>query len=230
MSIESSIFEKFIVDKKSLIKYGFKLSGQDYIYEVQFMDGDFSARIVINRNGEVSGTVFDTENDEEYLPLRIDEQQGAFVGKVRDEYSKILTDIREKCFSQKYFISPQANRLAELIKKKYGDEPEFLWEKFPNLGVFRNQQSEKWYAIVMDVELNKLGEDSDKKVDVVNLKIDKDKIPELVKQNGIYPAWHMNKKYWITVCLNNTVDDDEIMQYVAESYSYTIKKSSKRKA
>ena len=56
-----------------------------------------------------------------------------------------------------------------------------------------------------------------------DLKLNKEKIPELIKKNGFYPAYHMNKKYWITLSLNEVIKDEDIMKYLDESYQYTIK-------
>ena len=35
----------------------------------------------------------------------------------------------------------------------------------------------------------------------------------------------MNKKYWITVILNESLSDNEIMELIEESHSLTVKKS-----
>ena len=59
----------------------------------------------------------------------------------------------------------------------------------------------------------------------MNVKLDKDKIQELLKKDGYYPAWHMNKKSWITITLDEVISDDEIMNLIKESYSYTKKSS-----
>ena len=44
----------------------------------------------------------------------------------------------------------------------------------------------------------------------------------LLKQDGFYPAYHMNKKNWITVILDNTISDEKIMNLIDKSYSYTV--------
>ena len=35
----------------------------------------------------------------------------------------------------------------------------------------------------------------------------------------------MNKKYWITVILDETLSDKEIMELIEESHSFTVKKN-----
>ncbi|MBR6098177.1 MmcQ/YjbR family DNA-binding protein [bacterium] len=223
MSIESEIFKKSVPNFKKIKQYGFLKTADAYICEKIFMGGDFRAVIRINNTGTVSGTVYDTENNEEYLPLRYENPEGAFIGEVRELYSKILTDIKENCFSENYFAGSQTNRITELIFKVFGDNPVFPWKDDPS-GVFKNPDTNKWYGIVMNIPYSKLGEKSSELVDVINLKLDKDKIPELVKRDGIYPAWHMNKIYWVSVTLDDSLSDDEIMLLIEESHSYSVKK------
>ncbi len=59
----------------------------------------------------------------------------------------------------------------------------------------------KWFALVMQIKFKSLGFESDETVWAVNLKADAEKIPELTDKKSIFPAYHMNKKYWITVLL-----------------------------
>lgn len=112
MIIEDEIFKRYSPDFKTLDKYGFKENKDDFSFEKLFKNGEFIAKIVITKSGKIRGNVYETESNEEFLPLRVENQQGAFVGEVREEYKKILIDIRNKCFSQNYFISKQANRIT----------------------------------------------------------------------------------------------------------------------
>jgi predicted DNA-binding protein (MmcQ/YjbR family) len=79
----------------------------------------------------------------------------------------------------------------------------------------------------MNLERSRLGSKSQEFTDVINLKLDKDESPELLKSEGYYPAYHMNKKYWITITLDETVKDSDIMKLIEESHSYTLSKSKK---
>ena len=223
MTIENDIFKKYIPDFKKLIKFGFKKNQTSYFYEEYFKNNEFKAIIEISKKGVITGKVFDIETNDEFLPLNITAQQGAFVGEIREEYREILIRIRDNCFSKNYFVFPQSNRITNLIIQKYGDYPDFMWEKFDDSGVFKNNSSNKWYGIIMNINYSKLGLNNKNSVEVINVKLDKEEIQELLKQDGFYPAWHMNKKYWISITLDETVPDDKIMDLIAESYSYTIK-------
>ena len=229
MTIENDIFKKYTPDFKKLTVYGFKKNKTIYFYEKFFRNNEFKAVVEISKDGQISGRVFDLENNDEFLPLKIKNEQGKYIGEIKEEYQKILTDIRNNCFSKNYFISPQTNRITNYIIKEYGNNPDFMWEKFADFGVFKNPDNNKWYAIIMNINYSKLGENSKKDVEIINLKLDKDKIQLLLKEKGFYPAWHMNKKSWITITLNETLPDKKIMDLIKESHSYTVIKPKNNK-
>ena len=43
-------------------------------------------------------------------------------------------------------------------------------------------------------------------MDIVNLKCELDLIPTLIRESGIYPAYHMNKTHWILVDIEGYED------------------------
>ena len=226
MSIEKDIFLKSIPNFDKLLNYGFCKKDDTYFFECLFFNNEFKAVIFILKDGHIKGQIFDCENNEEYLPWRIENQEGSFIGEVRNEYIKILEDIKNKCFEEKLFVSEQGNRISEKIKNAYGHSPVFMWDKYPTFGVFKNPDNNKWYGLIMYIERAKLGEPSNELVEVMNLKADDKTNPELIKKDGIYPAYHMNKKYWISICLDDTLTDSEIMSLIDKSYSYTLKRKN----
>ena len=66
--------------------------------------------------------------------------------------------------------------------------------------------------------------DNIEKVEVINLKLSEEKISQLLNKKGFYKAYHMNKKKWITIILDNTIEDEEIIAYIKESYNLTCNK------
>jgi len=227
MSTEDDFFKKFVPVYEKLLDYGFILNENSYIYNKLFKNNEFRAEISITSDGQISGTVFDLANDEEYIPLKLKYSEGSFVGEVRTEYENILTEIRDNCFVEKYFLTPQANRLAELIFKSYNDKPAFMWDSYPTFGVFKNPKNNKWYGLIMNIDFSKIDKPKKGEVEVINIKLDTKEIENLLKQKGFYPAWHMNKKYWITITLNETLSDEEIMKYVEKSHQFTLSKKKK---
>ncbi|MBR1424885.1 MmcQ/YjbR family DNA-binding protein [bacterium] len=224
MSIEESIFGKYLPNFNKLEKYGFEKKKDFYAIEKLFLDNSFKAFISVTLDGTISGIVYDLENNDEFLPLRIEGYNGAFVAEVKNAYEDLLKDIRNKCFSKQYFIYSQSNRITNLIIKKYGDEPEFLWEKFDDCGVFRNPQTKKWYAAILDVDRGKIQPEQKGLVEVIDIKLSSENVKKQLQQKHFYSGYHMNKKYWISIILDDTVSDSKIMELVEESHSFTEKK------
>ncbi|MFH1320869.1 MAG: MmcQ/YjbR family DNA-binding protein [Bacteroidota bacterium] len=53
----------------------------------------------------------------------------------------------------------------------------------------------------------------------VNLKCDPEKAIELRERYpAVQPGYHMNKKHWNTVYIDGSIDDDQIMQWIDDSY------------
>ena len=226
MTIEDKIFKRTIIDFGRLEKFGFIKSDGKWTYSELFMDGDFKAVVNISPQSNVSGKVLETATDDEFLPLRVKDMEG-FAGEVRAEYQKILERIKANCCRINYFVHSQANRLTQAIFDAYGDAPVFPWENC-NYGVFKNPDNGKWYALIMSIDRSKLNKKLSGEVEVVNIKLDEAKIPELHKQAGFYPAYHMNKKNWLTITLDDTVPDDVLFELLKESHAFAVVKHRRR--
>ena len=219
MNIEKEIFKRGKIDYQKLIQYGFKKDNEIYKYSVNFMNDKFRADITININGQVTGKVWDIKVDDEYTNFRIENNTGEFAGKVKEEYQNVLNDIKDKCFINEDFIYNQTNRIAKYIKDKYNVSPEFPWDSSPGCGVFRCPNN-KWFGLIMNIDESKLNTHSGE-VEIINIKANN--ITELIKKEGYYRAYHMNKEKWLTILLNDTVKDDEIFALIDESYNLVYK-------
>lgn len=114
--------------------------------------------------------------------------------------------------------------LDKHIKTAYNVTAEFPWMSAPSYAVYRHQSNKKWFAVIMDIPKSKLGFESDETVCIVNLKNDPIMIGSLHKDDGIFPAYHMNKSYWISVLLNGTVDDEKLKWLLDISFGLTKEK------
>ena len=222
MTIEEELFRRTKIDFDKISKYGFKKDQSLYKYSKNIMNNNFRVDIEINEDGIVKGKVFDLSFGEEYTNFRVKESMGSFASQVKEEFENLLKDIKSNCFTKEVFIYEQSNRITKAIKEKYGDNPEFEWEKFPLYATFKNKYSNKWYGIIMNLDKSKLGEKSTGEVEIIDIKLEANEIRDLLTQDGFYPAYHMNKKNWITIILNNTISDENIMKLIDKSYSYTI--------
>ena len=115
----------------------------------------------------------------------------------------------------------ERKELFEWAKETYGTEPDYPWNDWNC--VLRHKHNNKWYALIMEIEETKLGINSDKIVDVLNVKCDPLLIGSLRMKEGFYPAYHMNKDKWISILMDGTVPAKEIMELIELSYSLTKK-------
>jgi len=224
MTIEQKIFSRKRFNTRRMEDYGFENKDACYSLSKEFMDGDFTAEIRVYQNGSVQGRVMDNMMGEEYIPLRMPNYTGAFVGSVRAAYEELLLDIADKCCSDVAFVSDQSNRIAALILDKYSVEPDFPWDEgtYETSGVFRHGSNNKWFGLIMNIDRRHLKKNAgEEMVDVINLKADENKMIALHKIRGVYPAFHMNHSKWISVVLDDTLDDKDVMDLVEESFRLT---------
>ena len=223
MKIEDSIFLGYFFNKNKAIEYGFKENSDKFIFNTSFLQDKFLANIEVDvQSNKVYATVFEKEFMEEYTLFRVEGVTGEFPLKVKSEYEKILLNIRDNCFFKENFISTQGNEISALIYKKWGINPEFLWEKYEHFGIFRNQKSKKWFAIIMNIDGNKIDAKYSNQIDVLNVKLNNE-VSEAVKVDGIYSCYHMSKKYWVTIVLDNTLSNEEVMKYIELSFKNSTK-------
>ena len=208
---------KHFLKRELLEEYGFKKRGKCLEYELALLEDSFL--IKLKYDDKLTYEVYDLFSGELYVNHLNALYKGEFVEKLRFDIDKLLLDVKEKCSITRSFDSSQANRLNDKIKELYQDEPLFLWDDC-DYGVFRHSSNLKWYAIIMDIDKKKLGEES-AIVDIINVKIPSDKRDELLKEKGIYMAYHMNKKHWISIILDETLSDQKIMSLISQSYFLT---------
>ena len=232
MTIEQELFASYRVIKEKLLEWGFINYSGIYTYSKDFHNDEFKALITIDEYGTLNGKVIEKEFNEEFVQLRIESFRGGFFGEVREEYKKILLDIRDKCFKKEIFISNQANRLTKLIYERYHESPDFPFdqEKYKHYGVFRYHGNDKWYGLIMNISKVVLTNKGDKEeyVDVINVRIDESKREEILKIKGIYPSYHMNKQKWVSIILDESLKDEEIMEYINYSRDFMIGKTSRK--
>ena len=71
----------------------------------------------------------------------------------------------------------------------------------------------------MHINKNKLNPTLNEDIEIMNVKLDPEEILTLLNHEGFYKAYHMNKKYWITFLLDDTLNDEIIMDLINKSYN-----------
>lgn len=116
---------------------------------------------------------------------------------------------------------------ASYVEDFYAIKYDCPFEDELDAWVFRHPDNKKWFALVMRIKKCKLGIDSNEYIDVVNMKCAPEIMDDLWNENGIFPAYHMSKKHWLTLALDGSCDDETIKFVVNISHTLTKKKIRK---
>lgn len=118
----------------------------------------------------------------------------------------------------------------DYIKRKYKITPEYPWRRDKESAVLRHVDNKKWFALIMKLKRDRLGLPGFEYLDVINLKVDDPFFRDMIiGEDGIMPAYHMNKQHWISVLLDNTVPDERVCELIDMSYMATASAKKKEK-
>ena len=215
------IFKAYQFKSKKAKEYGFIENQGVWTYSSTILQGDFIMILTVE-DGYLSFQVYDQETGDLYPQVHMESMRGTFVGSVREACLEVLYDIRKACFEVQEFLCPQTKRIMTLVQAKYGNQLEYLWEKSPDTAVLRHDDNQKWYAVLMKISWEKLDNSREGQVEVVNLK--HDQVADLLVEKGIYLAFHMNKRYWISLPLDDTLSDEQVLELFERSWFLTSKK------
>ena len=205
-----------------LESFGFKKDNEGYVFQTPILNGQMLLTIKYE-NGALQTEVFDLENDMPYTLYKIKGATGSFVGQVRQDCQDLLTKIANECFEREVFSSAQSKQIINYIDEKYGDQLEYLWEKFSNNAIWRRQDNKKWYAALIKIPKNKLGIDSNDEVEIIDLRADSATIKNLIDGKSFFQAYHMNKQHWITVTLDGSIQTELITKLIDQSFALAAK-------
>ena len=213
-------FDKYSFQPDKAQAYGFKKMDGIFEYQCPVLSGSFFLKMWIKAH-EVSFKVYDQDTGDEYIQIHLEQLQGHFVGQVREVCQETLAAIRQSCFEVEDFLYPQAKRLMNYISQRFQGRIEYLWERSPDSGAIRHRDTLKWYGVFMAIDWEKLDAGKSGNIEVLNVKTNQ--AAALTHEKGIYPAFHMNKKYWVSIPLDNTLADEELFSLVDRSWQLTKK-------
>ena len=211
------------INYDELLKYGFIQEKNIYLYKTKIYDEQFEMIVTIENN-KMTSKLFDLINEGEYILVDIQDSTGEFIGKVKEEYENELKNIIEKCTTPNVFKSEQTKEVIKYVKDKYNDDLEYLWKKFPENAVWRNKKNKKWYGALLIISERKLEVESDKIVDIIDLRYSKDRIKEIIDNKKIFAGYHMNKDNWITIKLDDSIKTETIFELIDNSYNLSLEK------
>ena len=221
MKLIYDLFKKYKLKEEKLIEYGFIFNDGIYSYNKLIHNNEFELIIIIE-NKMINGKLIDKDFNDEYKQIDF-EISNSLTEELKKECEKILLEIRSNCYYKEDFIFNQSNVISSYIKEKYNAKPEYLWDSDPGFSVFRNSNTNKWFGIIMNIKMNKIVGDNDKEIEVLNLMLH-DKTEYYLNNKNIYPAYHMNKKNWISIILDESLSNEEIFKLINISYNNSNKK------
>ena len=213
-----AIFRYKIPDREKLIQYGFELSSDTYKKSFPIMRKQFYVVVTVETKGGVSYKVFEADTNEEYVLVHVEHAAGSFVGDIRSACENVLINISNQCFHTEILKGEQTKRIVSFIKARYDTDPEFLWARDPNSAAFRRKENEKWFALIMTVDKSKIGLSGHGNIEIMDLKDIPENIARRLEERNFYRAYHMNKKHWYTICLDGSIQDEELMKLIESSY------------
>ena len=213
----NEIFDKNIFNSKFAIAYGFSKVGDYYILQSDIDMENFNVIVKIGKDSfEVN--VIELPFNEEYVLFNVLNSKGKFVSKIRKKVNELIEDIVNCCFKSLDY----RKLLLDYVKEKYGTIPEEPWED-NNHATIKTTNTKKWYGIFMSIPYKTLGLDKSGKIDVLNVKLNPDLIENLIDKKHFFPAYHMNKKYWITILLDSDTDLNLVKSLIDESFKLVEK-------
>ena len=209
------VVEEYNFSKEKLLQYGFREEAEKLIYRKEILDSSFFIEIVFV-NSQLLIEVYDLEFDEIYSLYSVNSAVGETVQNIREHVEKLLSSILGLADESGKISS----EIIDYCNNKYGENHVNPFKKHPDILAMVNEKN-KWYALLLDVEYNKLNKNIDitTKVKILNLKYPTDNISDIIDNQNIFPAYHMNKKHWISIVLDKNIKMETIKKLIDISYS-----------
>ena len=72
--------------------------------------------------------------------------------------------------------------------------------------------------MIMNVPRSKLGLEGDAEPEILNVRVEPDELDKLFDGEKYLRGWHMNKRSWMTMRLDDCLTDSEISARLEQSY------------
>lgn len=205
-------------DFGKLLKFGFEKSGDEYVYHTAVLDGQFELCVKVSAAGGLRDSLTELSTGDIYSLHLVEDACGEFVGKVRKAREEALGRIYSDCFYREVFSSAGAKAIIGFASDTFGDGLEFLWDKLPDAAVLRRKDTRKWYAVFMRIARRRLGLEGDGVTEIVDVRHNLTEDSSLLDGKRFLAGYHMNKKSWMTIILDGSVPEEELLSFIKSSY------------
>ena len=136
-------FRRMRLRSETLQPFGFVKKSNGWGYSEPIAGGTFVCTISIGADHAITEKVVDRATGDEYVQHRIAAACGKSVGRVRQEVMSLMERIAAACYERDVFKTELARGIIETAQTEWSEEPEFLWEKFPDYAVLRRKDTNK---------------------------------------------------------------------------------------
>ena len=123
---------------------------------------------------------------------------------------------------------PLVKAVEAYIEKKYGVRGDCPFQDDFDDMAFRHLDNQKWFALLLLLRRDRFFLGQTGEMYLLNLKNDPKKMP-LLYDERIHPAYHMNRRNWLSVLLEEGTDLMLLERLIDESYALTAPKKTRRK-
>lgn len=220
-------FQDTVLNQDLLLSYGFQRK-DGMLYYAEMLNENPMALFLSYDGKMMEAKVMDMDLKEPYLPFESKEAKGAYLGRIREETLDILLDIKETCGERFDCREKLLSLLRE--KRNYQLKYPFSDEKNVANAVLTEENDVHWFGIFLSPKGKSLSSQmGEKKVDLLVVKLDPEKILALVDNVRYFPGYHMNKRHWMSILLDKNTDLDKAMALLDESHDLVYGIKPKRK-
>lgn len=195
------MFEEIFSSRKpnqaKLEQYGFRKEDDGYRFSYR-IDDQFELRVFVSAS--ISYQVIDLETGDRVSTVFNPSARGEFIGTLRDKVRLRLEQIAEACFEKEGFEDDLFEVAKAYCKDMWDEEPDAPFHDYPNAYVIRDKETRKWYVLFMDAP-GKYFSLAKERVNVCNVRVEKDQAERYWDYKKYFPCYHMNRKSWITILL-----------------------------
>ncbi|MBQ3416703.1 MAG: MmcQ/YjbR family DNA-binding protein [Ruminococcus sp.] len=208
------IFSQYVFVPDKATDYGFAFDKGSYSIRKPLPESGFYAVFRI-RGDSFEAKVYEEPDGDEYLPFEVSVLSGGFASTIRSYVDNVVDDVVKNCFA----LADVKAILLAYVKEKYGTIPEAPWGYLEEYHTLNTAKRHKWYGLFMLIPYQYLGIEKEGKINVLNLKVPPENIPDIIDYIHYFPSYHMNKKYWISILLDRNADIEQIKKLLDESYA-----------
>ena len=118
-------------------------------------------------------------------------------------------------------MQSQREWLEQHITQQYGALPRIFVDKIPHLRRVLPQQKPQVVCNCHVRAGQAIGLADVGELDIANVKLPPEWITQLSGQHGFAPAYHMNKKHWLSLRLDNMLPSSQILDLLKTRFEQT---------